>query len=214
MLCLVAGVAAPLAAIHAAVAAGADWVQLRERGLTGRALLAWVLAARDAARAGAAERTDAAPIRVLVNRRIDVALAAGVDGVHLGFDALDATRARALLAFEGSGGVVGVSTHAADELPAAADAGADYAQLAPIFAPLSKPAERPSLGLGALTAARSARIPVLAQGGIDAGNAGAAVRAGAAGIAVTGAVLLSDDPGAAARSLRRALDAAAAEGCA
>lgn len=222
MLCLVAGVAAPLAAIRAAVAAGADWVQLRERdargerglGLSGRALLAWAVAARDAARAGAAERGDSGRLRVLVNRRIDVALAAGADGVHLGFDALGATRARALLSCAGSGGLVGVSTHAADELLAAARAGADYAQLAPIFAPLSKPAERASLGLGALTAARGAGIPVLAQGGIDADNAGAVVRAGAAGVAVTGAVLLAENPGAAAHSLRRALDAAAAQGCA
>jgi thiamine-phosphate pyrophosphorylase len=223
VLCLVVGAAAPLAAIRAAVAGGADWVQLRERGLglAGRALLAWVVAARDAARAGAAERGDAGRgrLRVLVNRRIDVALAAGVDGVHLGFDALDPVRARAVLVLgdaAGDGGrrLVGVSTHAAEELPEAARAGADYAQLAPIFAPLSKPAERASLGLGALAAARGAGIPVLAQGGIDAGNAGDAVRAGAAGVAVTGAVLLADDPGAAARTLRRALDAAAAEGCA
>ena len=214
VLCLVAGAAAPLAAITAAVAGGVDWVQLRERSLTGRELLAWALEAREAARAGAAQRADAGPLLVLVNRRIDVALAAGADGVHLGFDALDATRARALLAFDGRAGRVGVSTHAPDELPAAARAGADYAQLAPIFAPLSKPAERPSLGLGALAAARDAGIPVLAQGGIDADNAGAAIRAGAAGVTVTGAVLLAADPGAAARMLRRALDAAAAEGCA
>lgn len=223
-----AGTATPLAAISAAVAAGADWVQLRARDardqrdqrdqrglmLTGRALLAWALAAREAARAGAAQRDDGARLRVLVNRRLDVALAAGADGVHLGFDAADPIRARAVLDDDGHRQrhrhLIGVSTHAPDELAAAARAGADYAHLAPIFAPLSKPAERPSLGPGALAAARDAGIPVLAQGGIDADNAGDVIRSGAAGVAVTGAVLLASDPGAAARALRSALDAAAA----
>jgi thiamine-phosphate diphosphorylase len=222
VLCVVVDAAAPLAAITEAVAGGADWVQLRERALAGRPLLAWVEAARDAARAGAARRGDAGSLRVLVNRRVDVALAADADGVHLGFDAMDPAQARALLAAEGAatnqnqgGGRVrwiGVSTHAAVEVPVAARAGADYAQLAPIFAPLSKPAERAALGLGALAAARGAGIPVLAQGGIDADNAADAWRAGALGVAVTGAIVLSSDPGAAAHRLRRALDAAAAEG--
>ncbi len=175
-------------------------------------MLAWARAAIEAARAGAALGGNAGGLRVLVNRRIDVALAAGADGVHLGFDALDPARARTVLAIDGGRPLLGVSTHAAEEVLAAARAGADYAQLAPIFAPLSKPAERASLGLGALAAVRGAGIPVLAQGGIDADSAGDAIRAGAAGVAVTGAVLLAEDPGAAAHSLRRALDAAAAQG--
>lgn len=214
----------PLATIAAAVAAGVDWVQLRERGLAGRPLLAWACAARDAARAGLAQRRagdgPGGALRVLVNRRVDIALAAAADGVHLGFDALDVVRARALLALDESeappgraGQLLGVSAHAVGELPGAARDGADYAHLAPIFAPLSKPAERPALGLGALAQSRGAGIPVLAQGGIDADNAGAAIRAGAAGVAVTGAVLHSSDPGAAAHALRRALDTAGAEVC-
>ncbi|MCZ7618433.1 MAG: thiamine phosphate synthase [Myxococcota bacterium] len=225
MLCLVAGADAPLAAITAAVAGGVDWVQLRERGLSGRQLLAWVEAAGQAARAGAQQHDEPGRLRVLVNRRIDVALAAGADGVHLGFDALDPAWARALLdAWPGNArderrdaphapsrparALVGVSAHAAAEVMAAARAGADYAHLAPIFAPLSKPAERPPLGLRALAAARRAGIPVLAQGGLDTQHAADAVRAGAAGIAVTGAVLGASDPGAAARRLRKGLDAA------
>jgi len=194
-----------LEAVSAAAAGGVDWLQVRERGLEGRALLELAEAL-----AGAAQRAAAGSgrtLRVLINRRIDIALALGADGVHLGFDALDPARARALL---GPGALIGVSAHAPEELAAAARAGASYAQLAPIFAPISKPAERAPLGLAALAAARAAGIPVLAPGGIAATTAGAAPAAGAAGVAVTGALLGAADPERAARQLRAALDAALA----
>lgn len=173
-------------------------MQIRDRSLGGAALL-------DAVDALLAAARRAAPgVRVLVNRRGDVARAAGADGVHLGFDALGPAAARALL---GPGALVGVSCHGADEVAQARRAGADYAQLAPIFDPLSKPRERAALGLEALRAAAAAGIPVLAQGGLDAATAPLALAAGAAGIAVTGAILLAPDPGEAAAALRRALDA-------
>jgi thiamine-phosphate pyrophosphorylase len=202
----VAGADAPLAAIAAAVAAGVDWVQLRERGLAAGALLAWVDAVATSARSAASD--GGRRVAILVNRRVDVALAAEADGVHLGFDAIAPAQARGLV---GPGRLVGVSAHAPGELPAAAAEGADYAHLAPIFAPFSKAPERAPLGLAALAAARDAGLAVLAQGGIDAARAADAVRGGAAGVAVTGAVLGAADPGAAARALRAALDAAAAE---
>jgi thiamine-phosphate pyrophosphorylase len=181
----------------AAVRGGVDWIQLRERGLDGAALLAFVDAVATAARAAAGAR----PLRLLVNRRLDVALAAGVDGVHLGHDAIAPDVARRLLPRTA---LVGVSTHAVAEALAAL--AVDYVQLAPIFAPLSKPAERPALGLSALAAAAAGPHPVLAQGGIDARNAAAVRDAGAAGVAVTGAIWLADDPFAAAAALRAALD--------
>ncbi len=187
----------------AAVAAGVDWVQIRERDLAGGALLAVTDRVVKAARRAAEARGR--KVCILMNRRIDVALAAETDGVHLGFDALAPETARGLLP---AAARVGVSAHDAQEVQAAADAGAGYAHLAPIFAPLSKPATRPPLGLAALAAACGAVIPVLAQGGIDASNAAQALAAGAAGVAVTGAILGSDDPGAAAAALRAALDAA------
>jgi len=184
----------PLAeAIAAAVAGGVDWVQLRERDLSAAALLAL---ADDVLQRGV--RT------LVVNRRLDVALALGCAGVHLGFDAVTPADARRLL---GPGGLVGVSAHGPAEVATAARSGASYAFLAPVFAPRSKRAERPALGPGALAEAARAGIPVLAQGGCDASNAGALVAAGAAGVAVTGAILISDDPGAAAAEIRRALDA-------
>jgi thiamine-phosphate pyrophosphorylase len=175
-------------------------VQVRDRALPGRELLALVDAL------AAAARQAASRVRIVVNRRIDVALAAGADGVHLGFDGLDVARARALV---GPDRLVGVSAHAAVEVAAAAREGASYAHLAPIRAPLSKSTDRPPLGFAALAAACKAGIPVLAQGGIDPRAAGACVAAGAAGVAVTGAVLGARDPAVAARALREALDAAA-----
>lgn len=187
-----------------AVAAGVDWVQIRERALEGRALLVHAEAVAAAARRGAAARGG--PVRILVNRRADVALALGADGVHLGYDAVSPTAARRLL---GPGRPIGVSAHAAPEVVAAARAGADYAHLAPIFPPRSKPPARPALGPALLAAAAAAGIAVLAQGGIDPERARSALAAGAAGVAVTGAILLAERPGHAAAALRAALDAAA-----
>ncbi len=186
----------------AAVAAGVDWVQIRERELEGRPLLE--LADRLAGAARGAARDAGRPLRIVLNRRADVALAIGAEGLHLGFDAMDPASARRLL---GAGVALGVSLHAADQVADAADA--DYVHLAPVFAPLSKSApSRPPLGLEGVRAAARHGVPVLAQGGIDADNAAAVCQAGAAGVAVTGAVLMSHDPGAAAAALRRALDGA------
>jgi thiamine-phosphate pyrophosphorylase len=147
--------------------------------------------------------------RVLVNRRIDVALAAGADGAHLGFDALPLAEARALL---GANALLGVSAHGAHEVAAAARAGASYAHLAPIFAPYSKPASRAPLGLAALREAARVGIPVLAQGGIDAARAAACLAAGAAGVAVTGELCAAADPERAARELRGAQERNRASG--
>jgi len=187
--------------VAAAVGAGVDWVQLRERDLPGAELLALADAVAGAARSAARERGG--ELRILVNRRMDVALAVGADGVHLGFDAVDPHTARRLL---GPDALVGVSTHSAEEARAAEAGVVSYVQLAPIFPPLSKRASRPPLGTRGLAEAAAAGVPVLAQGGVDAGNAAAVVAAGAAGVAVTGAILLARDPAAAAAALRRALD--------
>lgn len=189
----------PAAVVESVVAAGVDWVQVRDRSLEGAALLALCDAVREGARRGAARR--GAEAKLVVNRRADVALAAEADGVHLGFDALNPAGARSLL---GPDALIGISAHAPEEI--AAGSGASYAHLAPIAEPLSKPAERPPLGLAALGRAAARGLPVLAQGGIGLHNARAALQAGAAGVAVTGAILLADDPGRAARALREALD--------
>jgi thiamine-phosphate pyrophosphorylase len=206
LLCLVtdrrAARGALVEAVAAAVAAGVDWVQVREKDLDGAALLSLTRQLRDAAR-GAAGR-----VRILVNRRIDVALAAGADGVHLGFDAMPPRAARRLLSPDA---MISVATHAPDEVSPEMQEACSYRQLAPIFAPLSKTSGRPALGLAALREGARQGPPLLAQGGIDASNAAACVDAGAAGVAVTGAILGSPNPGAAAAALRTALDRTSAE---
>jgi thiamine-phosphate pyrophosphorylase len=112
--------------------------------------------------------------------------------------------ARALLGTEAR---IGVSTHSVAEVTKiAAGSRVDYVHLAPIFDPLSKRAQRTALGPGAIAAAARAGAPVIAQGGITAANARAVCEAGAAGVAVTGAILLADDVAMATRALRRALD--------
>ena len=180
-------------AVATAVAAGVDWVQVRDKQLEGGELLALVRAVQEAA--------PGTP--VLVNRRVDVALAASADGVHLGFDAVSGDAARELLGVDAR---IGTSCHDVEELMTAS-ASHDYAHLAPIFDPLSKPAERPALGVEALADAcrRAASLPVLAQGGVTAATARACLEAGAAGVAVTGEILMADDPARATRALREAL---------
>jgi thiamine-phosphate pyrophosphorylase len=228
VLCLVADAGPDPAVVRDAVAAGVDWVQLRDRRLEGRALQGRARALRDAAIEGLARRDAAAgpdlPCALLLNRRLDVALALASEadddrvavGVHLGFDAppLEATRRAWAELGARPAGPIGVAAHAAEEVAAAAAAGADYAHLAPVFDPLSKPRERPALGTEALARASQEELGaclLIAQGGIDAGNAAAAVRAGAHGVAVTGAILGATHPGDAAARLRATLDASGAD---
>ncbi len=178
-----------------AVGAGVDWIQIRERELEDGELLAHV----DEIRRAAGLRA-----RVLVNRRVDVALAAGADGVHLGFNGMPPETARELL---GPDALVGVATHQPEELAGSTGAPLSYAHLAPIFSPISKASSRPPLGLAALREAARFGVPVIAQGGISTLNARSCIEAGAAGIAVTGSILSSPDPAAATAALRKALDA-------
>jgi thiamine-phosphate diphosphorylase len=177
-----------------AVAGGVDWIQVRDRELEAEALLDQV----DEIRQAAGRRA-----RVIVNRRADVALAARADGVHLGFNGMPLEIARQLL---GRDALIGIATHRPEELSGAVGSPLSYAHLAPIFSPLSKASTRSPLGLDALLEVARYGVPVLAQGGIEAENARACIEAGAAGVAVTGSILASADPAAAAAALREALD--------
>lgn len=194
----------PIATVCACVEGGVDRVQIRDRRLDALALFEFSSALVAALRG----RTPA--VEIIVNRRIDIALAIGADGVHLGFDAVSSDQARALL---GSEARIGVSTHSLDEVREAArevERGAvDYVHVAPVFAPRSKPATRPPLGLERLADICAESSCVIAQGGVDAGNVAAIMRTGAAGVAVTGSLLGAADPRRAAARLRSAIDGAA-----
>jgi thiamine-phosphate diphosphorylase len=157
-----------------AVAAGIDAVQIRERDLEAGPL---VRLTETAVAAGRGSQT-----KVLVNDRLDVALAAGADGVHLRADSPPAWRIRPLVP---KSFVIGRSVHGLDELQAAGDV--DYLIAGTLWATPSKPGGHPLLGLGGMARlVRAARVPVLAIGGIDIGRAAEVAAAGAAGIAAIG----------------------------
>lgn len=162
-----------LDAIARNLRAGVEWVQIREKDLPARELFAVARAARALPNPHGA--------KLLVNTRVDVALATGCDGAHFPAGSPDPRRWRGIVP---PGFLLGVSCHTEEEVAAADAAGATYASLAPIFAPRSKASGLPPLGLEALSgAARRAKIPVLALGGITTENAAACMAAGAAGIA-------------------------------
>jgi thiamine-phosphate pyrophosphorylase len=140
-------------------------------------------------------------VPVIVNDRVDVALAAGAAGVHVGAEDVPVS---AIRPFVPEGFVIGASVTGAGDLPNVA--GADYAGIGPVFPTLSKTDAAPVMGI-ARFAELVARIPVpsVAIGGVDAGNVAEVMRAGASGIAVIRAVFGSDDPRAAARALRHAI---------
>jgi thiamine-phosphate pyrophosphorylase len=142
-------------------------------------------------------------VPILINGRIDVALAAGADGVHLPSDGVSLADARKLL---GPSKLIGVSTHSAAEITRAEAFGADFAVFGPVFAPISKGAYAAPCGVDGLTAAcRAASIPVFALGGISAARVPELRDSGAAGVAAIGAVLGARDPGQATVELVKAL---------
>ena len=183
-----------------AAAMGIDLIQVRERDLCDRDLVDLVRAIVDAA-AGF-------PARVLVNDRVDVALAAGASGVHLRADSISATDVRSVAPHDF---VVGRSVHTIDEARAAAAAGGcDYLLFGTLFASAGKPAGHLVAGIEALRAVcRSVELPVLAIGGIDEARARETAAAGAAGVAAVGLFMsASTDTAMRARvtDLRRAFD--------
>ena len=183
-----------------AVAGGADTIQLRDKRLSGRDLLIVASAIREVTR-------DAGAL-FIVNDRLDVALAAGADGVHLGESDLPIEHARRIAP---PGFIIGASVGSVTTAVRAGAAGADYVALSPTFSTASKDDAGPGHGLAMLSAIRSAvSLPLVAIGGITPGNVADVIAAGADGIAVISAVVGEDDVTAAARDLRTRITAAKA----
>ncbi|MCK7474443.1 MAG: thiamine phosphate synthase [Rhodopseudomonas palustris] len=137
--------------------------------------------------------------RLLINDRVDVALATDADGVHLGGHSLPVAVARRLL---GADKLIGASTHHVDEIAAAAMDGADFVTFGPVFATPSKASYGPPLGLNALLkAGTAAPLPVIAIGGIKAGHLSLLRSSDIHGIAIISAVIAAPDPETAAREL-------------
>ncbi len=185
-----------------AVAGGADVIQLRDKRLSGRDLLAAAVAVRDIT-------LDAGAL-FIVNDRLDVALAAGADGVHLGESDLPVGEARRLAP---PGFIIGASVGSVAAAVRAGAKGADYVALSPTFSTTSKDDAGAGHGLAVLSAVRAAvSLPLVAIGGITPGNVSDVIAAGADGVAVISAVVGQDDITAAARDLRSRIAAAKAGG--
>ena len=179
-----------VAVCRAAVQGGATMIQVR-----------W----KDGAPADVLELTRALvaalPVPVLVNDRVDIALAAGAAGAHLGWDDVPLAALRPHLP---AGFVVGVSVGSSEEADRALGTAADYWSVGPCYAtPTKSDAGAPlgPAGFEALARRAPEGIPVIGIGGIRADNARSIIAAGAAGVAVIGAVLGAGDPAAAARAL-------------
>ena len=181
----------------AALAGGAEMIQLREKTIPSGTLLP--LAERLRA------RCRAAGVPFIVNDRVDLAVAADADGVHLGQEDLPPAAARALMK---PGMILGISTHSEAQAAAAQAAGADYVAVGSMFPTATKP-EFQLVGPALARRVRPlVRVPLIGIGGITPDNAREVVEAGCDGVAVISAVCGAPDPAAATRRFVAAVDAA------
>ncbi|MDH4226914.1 MAG: thiamine phosphate synthase [Deltaproteobacteria bacterium] len=186
-----------LGVVEKAVLAGVRAVQIREKGLDGARLFELAVKVKAiAAKYGA---------KVFVNDRIDVALASGAKGAHLGEAGMPVTDARRICP---KGFLIGASAHSVEgALKAEAD-GADFVTLGPVYFTESKAAYGSPIGLEPVKkTAAVIRIPLIAIGGIKENNIGEVINAGASGVAVISAIASSKDPEKSAKQLLGALNA-------
>jgi thiamine-phosphate pyrophosphorylase len=183
-------------ALDGALAGGADLIQLRDKTAGDRDLVE--------AAAWARERCARAGALFIVNDRPDLAVAVGADGVHVGQDDMPVADARAVV---GEDAIVGLSTHSIEQAHAGARSGADYIAVGPVHATPTKEG-RPAIGLEPVrhAAAHITSLPWFATGGIDHDTVGDVVAAGARRAVIVRAIANADDPEAATRALRAALE--------
>ncbi|MCK9248227.1 MAG: thiamine phosphate synthase [Solirubrobacteraceae bacterium] len=180
----------------AAIAGGVDALQVRDKHADDAAIVAAVRALRPLC--------DATGTLLMVNDRPDLAVAGGADGVHVGQDDVAVAEARRVV---GDGRLVGLSTHAPDEVDAAVAEGVvDHIGVGPVHATPTK-AGRPAVGVALVRHAAARSLPFVAIGGIDATNADAVLTGGAPRIAVVRAITDAPDPRTAAAALRALVDA-------
>jgi thiamine-phosphate pyrophosphorylase len=184
--------------VGAALRGGVTAVQLREKECATREMV-------DLARALKAILAPAG-VPLVIDDRVDVALAACADGVHIGQSDMDYRDARRLL---GEDAIIGLSVETPEQAERATALDVDYLGVGPVFATLTKTDAAPAWGIEGLAALRRrSRHALVAIGGINRENAQAMIQAGADGIAVVSAICAADDPEQAARELRAAISAA------
>jgi thiamine-phosphate pyrophosphorylase len=182
-------------AVRAALRGGAPAIQLRAKDAPARA-------AAQLARELLAE-TRAAGALLFINDRVDIALAAGADGAHLGDEDLPLAAARRIVP---PGFLLGISADSVQLAREAERDGADYLGVGPVYGTASKADAGAPIGTARIAqVAAAVRIPIVGIGGIHAANAAPVVQAGAAGVAVISAVMHAPDPEAATRALIRSI---------
>lgn len=186
--------------VRAAVAGGVTCVQLREKHCSTRAFIEEARALKTL--------LDALETRIplIINDRLDVALAIGADGVHLGQTDMPIVDARRLV---GAAMIIGISAESVADAIRAEAAGADYIGISPVFTTPTKQDTALPLGLEGIRQIRAAvRLPLVAIGGIQQDNAHAVIRAGADGVAVVSAIVSAACPHKAASALKQQIQSA------
>jgi len=184
-----------------AVQGGVACVQLREKDLCTRAFVELAVALK--------ALLAPAGVPLIINDRLDVALASGADGLHVGQEDMPCAQVRRWM---GPQAILGLSVETWADVERARELDVDYLGVSPVFATPTKTDTKAPWGLDGLARIRAGtRRPLVAIGGLNAGNAAAAVRAGADAIAVVSAVCASPDPGRAARELDAVIQAALRE---
>jgi thiamine-phosphate pyrophosphorylase len=184
--------------VRAAVQGGVTCVQLREKTCATREFIEEALAVKEFLRSRG--------VPLIINDRLDVALAVGADGVHLGQKDMPLAAARAIVTDTMR---IGISAESLADAIAAQQGGADYLGVSPIFATPTKTDAAAPLGLVGLQAIRRAvDIPLVGIGGLNRQNAAAVVRCGADGVAVVSAIVAAEDPEQAARELLQVIRSA------
>ena len=187
--------------VAAALAGGVTMVQLRAKSMHDRGAYALGRVLLQACRTTGAG--------FIVNDRLDLALALGADGIHLGVDDLPIEEARRL---SPPGLIIGYSPETDEQARRARDRGANYLGVGPVYGTVSKTDAGGAIGIGVLERRLwLSRLPTIGIGGVTPENASEVISAGASGVAVIGAIARARDPETAARSLRESVDGAFAK---
>jgi len=181
--------------VREAVQGGVTAVQLRAKGLDTHAFLDLAVRLKTALKGRS--------VPLIINDRVDIALACGAEGVHLGQDDMPVTAARKLL---GKAKIIGLSVNTMKEAREAERLGAGYIGLGPVFATTSKETELPVLGAAGVRRFRARiKIPIIGIGGINLGNAAEVIESGAEGVAVISAILGATDVRKAVQDMAHAI---------